>query len=299
MSETPSLTGSLAGLTSLLGNLKGMLQKTDSEIASAEQPIANPVCAWSSPSHDGDLATFPMTRFVTDGRERFLAEQATTRAAMGEPNWKALALNLPSDALAWLAGMSTKEDAAPASPGVDALKLQEMNRAIHSLGTLVRAQAEGEISSAELQKAAHQTLALLGLTTGAVLRKNDRGFYVTSNTTTPTPAHTPVDPSQEATPIEPDPDDAECDSLRSDDAEVPEEHVPPAPSYTPTDEQPKERLRIEWMNNDEVRKAVYDPRQQVIRYYQGATEKPTFVLPTICTEKQFVSFVESLKRVHA
>jgi len=284
MSETPSLTGSLAGLTSLLGNLKGMLQKSEID-AAGEVPIANPVCAWSSTLHDGDLAQFPLTRFVTNGVDRFLAEQATSRAAMGEPIWKALPLNLPPDALAWLASSwiqkaSTSEAVPTSAPSVPVDQLQALHKAVHSLGTLVRALAEGEIQHTNLQKAAHQTLALLGLTTGAVLRQNERGFYITSNVDTTSEASAEV---KEAT------------SIREGEEVSPE--APPKEEPTPS--LPKERLRIEWMVNEEVRKAVYDPHQQVIRYYQGATEKPTFVLSSICTEPQFISFVESLKRVHA
>lgn len=293
MSETPSLTGSLAGLTSLLGNLKGMLQKPESDEASTV-PLTNPVCAWSSPTHDGDLAQFPLTRFVTDCTERFFVEQATSRAALGEPIWKPLPLNLPLDALKWLSSSWIhKEDPTEERSDEHVQKLQALNKAVHSLGTLVRAQAEGEIAPSDLQKAAHQTLGILGLTTGAVLRQNERGFYVTSSVSPtisePTAATRPT-PEREGEEIYPEAKEV---------AKKEEATVLKAPPYTPGDETPSARLRVEWIASDEPRKLVYDPRQQVIRYYQGATTKPTFVLQSICSESDFVALAESLKRAHA
>lgn len=293
MSETPSLTGSLAGLTSLLGNLKGMLQKPESDEASAA-PLSRPVCAWSSPAHDGDLAQFPLTRFITDCTDRFLVEQATSRAAMGEPIWKPLPLNLPPDAIKWLSSSWIhKEDPTKEKSDEYVQKLQALNKAVHSLGTLVRAQAEGEIAPSDLQKAAHQTLGILGLTTGAVLRQNERGFYVTSNVSPPISDPTVTScptPKREGEEVYPEAKEAD---------EEEEAPVLKAPPYTPVDETPSARLRVEWIVNEDPRKLVYDPRQQVIRYYQGATTKPTFVLPSICSEKDFVALAESLKRAHA
>lgn len=130
---------------------------------------------------------------------------------------------------------------------------------VEAMAVLLRGVALGKIQGPALAQTAHNVLVKLGLQEGPALLRTADGAWTTEHTKTLVPSKvTASDPA----------------SL------------------------PTERLRIEWVHGEEAHKAVYDPREETLRYYRGATSRPAFVLPRVrMSEAQFIAFVDQLKSV--
>lgn len=135
----------------------------------------------------------------------------------------------------------------------------QMPDPVEAMAVLLRGVALGKVQGTALAHASSNVLAKLGLQEGPALIRTPDGSWTTADTSSLTPSKVA--------------------------------HVDPASL-------PTERLRIEWIHGEEAHKAVYDPREEMLRYYRGATGRPALVLPHArMSEAQFIAFVDLLKSI--